>query len=217
MAFSSGARRRAHSGPVTSTTIVTEMIAVQVIAWTRTVTDIAESGAIGLPPAGNHSVGRTQILTGQLAAEIRKPVTTKIVASTGGTGARANRRVSRNRAHRESHRRHSQRGCSKSRTSEKAAPRCPMGNHTTQSVDNSSAHRLWRSLLMWKLADDGVPPRAARASGTAVNATKAKPAITPDPSTKPIPLAGWSAMTCAGVRPAAATNDATANPALPTT
>ena len=113
-----------------------------------------------------------------------------------GTPAGTNHVVRGNRAHRESHRCHSQRGCSESGTSEEAAPRCPMGNHTTQSVDNSSAHRLWRSPLMWKLADDGVPLRAASASGTAVNATKAKPAITPDPSTKPIPFAGWSAMTC---------------------
>ena len=56
--------------------------------------------------------------------------------------------------------------------------------------------------------------RAASASGTAVNATRAKPAITPDPSTKPIPLAGWSAMTCVGVCPATATNDAAANPCV---
>ena len=90
-----------------------------------------------------------------------------------------------------------------------------MGNNPAQSADNGSAHPLWLSLLMWKLADDRVPLRAARASGTAVKAAKAKPAITPAASTKPIPLAGWSAITCAGVRPATATNDNNANAALP--
>ncbi|MCQ3813832.1 MAG: hypothetical protein KTU85_05370 [Acidimicrobiia bacterium] len=123
------------------------MIAVKVIARTATVTDIAESRAVGLPPAGNHSVGRAQVLTSQLAAEIGETVTTKITTTTGGTGAPADRRVCGDRPHRESHWRHGQRSRSKGGSSEEATPGGPMGDHTAQGVDNNSAHRFWRALL----------------------------------------------------------------------
>ncbi len=134
-------RRTADTGPPTSTTIVTKMIAIEVVPWAATVTDIAEPGSVGFPPTRHNGVGRAQVVTGQLAAEIGVPIATEGTTITIGASAGTNGRMGSDRPNRESDWRHSQRGCSESGTGEKAASRRPVGNHTTQSVDDSPTHR----------------------------------------------------------------------------